>query len=74
MPERGCREPGLNERQESLPEDVTLGGEGRRVSQMKVFLCVTKALSRRVSVLILVTSWVSRANCLLLKTVDAKER
>lgn len=46
----------------------------RIVWTRKGFLVVIKAFPCRVSILILVTSWVSRTNRLILKKVDTQER
>lgn len=46
----------------------------RTVWTRKGFLVVIKAFPCRVSNLILVTSWVSRTNRLILKKVDTQER
>lgn len=75
-PERRCQEPGLNGEQGSLPEAETLEWRRRRrtVWTRKRFLVVIQAFPCGVSVLILVTSWVSRTNRLILKKVDTQER
>lgn len=73
-PERGCQEPGVNREQGSLPTTLQWRRRRSAVFKRKIFLGVIKAFSCRVSILILTTSWVSRANHLILKTVDTQER
>lgn len=73
-PEMGCRERGLNGEQGSLPEAETLEWRRRRtVWTRKGFLVVIKAFPCRLSILILITSWVSRTNHLILKKADTQE-